>query len=356
MDNARITQCQTEAVRSGAFPGAELLVGRASDGDVLFHHAVGLAQKFPTEEPLSTSTIFDVASVTKAVLTTTLVMQAVAEHRLNLDSRVAAFLPLFVGPQKELVTVWHLLSHASGLPAWRPFFEAHRREPPAAARDAIRAAVAQEPLETRPGTRALYSDLSMILLGWIVETIGGERLDALGEKKIFAPLQLHNTFHAPTDAPLPRPASAFAATENCPWRKQVLRGRVHDDNCYVMGGVSGHAGLFSTTQDLFDFARALLRGQIVPRDIVDLFWTRSGVPGSDRALGWDTKSAQGSQAGSKISPGSVGHTGFTGTSLWIDRTRDVIVVLLTNRVHPRRDNELIKLWRPTIHDVVFSSL
>jgi CubicO group peptidase (beta-lactamase class C family) len=123
-----------------------------------------------------------------------------------------------------------------------------------------------------------------------------------------------------------------------------------------MGGVSGHAGLFSTTTDLFLFARALIVGRLAPSDVVDLFWTRAGVSGSDRALGWDTKSEHASQAGSKISPLSIGHTGFTGTSLWIDRARDVVVVLLTNRVHPRRDNELIKIWRPTIHDVVFSSL
>lgn len=355
MDSDRIGACLDEAIRSGAFPGAVLLVSRGDD--VVYHHATGHSQRIPTSDPMRLDTVFDLASVTKVVATTTLAMKAVADGILDLNRPVVAFLPSFAGPGKEAILVRHLLAHASGIPAWRPYFEPHKGARWQDARDAIRHTIAEEPLEAAPGTRCLYSDLSMILVAWILEALLGERLDHLADRLIFKPLGMADTFHSPRDQALPRSPAAFAATENCPWRKEVLRGRVHDDNCFVMGGVSGHAGLFGTAHDLFKFARALLSGRIVSHDLLRLFWTRDATtPGSTRALGWDTRSNENGTSGSFLSPGSIGHTGFTGTSLWIDPPRDLVIVLLTNRIHPRRDNELIKIWRPQIHDVVMTAL
>jgi CubicO group peptidase (beta-lactamase class C family) len=221
--------------------------------------------------------------------------------------------------------------------------------------------VAAEAPEAPPGSRGLYSDLNFILLDWIIERVTGRPGDVLFSEWLAAPLGLEGLFFvdlkSPAKAHHARQGRAFAATERCPWRGRTLAGEVHDDNTYAMGGVSGQAGLFGTVWDVATLADAWLgafldrQGLFEPR-LVQRFWRRSDLPGSTRALGFDTPSPRASQAGSRFGPRTVGHLGFTGTSLWIDPDSEVVTVLLTNRVHPTRANDAIKRFRPALHERV----
>jgi CubicO group peptidase (beta-lactamase class C family) len=218
------------------------------------------------------------------------------------------------------------------------------------------------PLVSEPGTKELYSDLGIILLGDVLERVAGAPLDRFVADRVLAPLGMKETRFQPPAELLPR----IAPTEHDEWRGRVVHGEVHDENAFAMGGIAPHAGLFSTAADLARFAQAMLgmlaKGshagrRIVERATVERFSRRAGiVPGSDRALGWDTKSAEGSTAGTLFSPSSFGHTGFTGTSLWIDPERELYLVLLTNRVHPTRENRRISEVRPALADAVVRAI
>jgi CubicO group peptidase (beta-lactamase class C family) len=221
--------------------------------------------------------------------------------------------------------------------------------------------VAADAPEVRPGSRALYSDLNFILLDWILERVNGRPSNALFSEWLAQPLSLASLFFvdlkSPVEAVRARQGHNFAATERCPWRGRTLIGEVHDDNTYAMGGVSGQAGLFGTIEDVGAAADAWLAsflrgGGVFEPSLVRQFWHRSDVPGSTRALGFDTPSPTASQAGGHFGPNTVGHLGFTGTSLWIDPDRELIVALLTNRIHPTRENDTIKQFRPVLHERV----
>jgi CubicO group peptidase (beta-lactamase class C family) len=225
----------------------------------------------------------------------------------------------------------------------------------------VRGVVAAETPEAPPGSRALYSDLGFILLDWILERVTGQPAGVLLAEWVLRPLSLGDLFFVdlkrPATAARAREGRAFAATECCPWRGRTLNGEVHDDNVYAMGGVSGQAGLFGTVQDVAAVADAWLGSFLgasgfFASHLVKEFWQKSSVPGSTRALGFDTPSRHASQAGGGFGLRTVGHLGFTGTSLWIDPDREVIVVLLTNRVHPTRRNEAIRKFRPVLHERV----
>jgi CubicO group peptidase (beta-lactamase class C family) len=250
--------------------------------------------------------------------------------------------------------VRHLLLHDAGLPAWRPLY----RETSEAA-GALTLALAT-PLDTSPGVRFTYSDLGAVALTAVVERLVREPIDGFLARVVFAPLGMQDTRFLPPRSWRER----IAPTERDPWRGRVLRGEVHDENAARLGGVSGHAGLFSTGPDLGRFAFWLLdawhgrarTGPAVPWTEVRLFTTRYGEPpGSSRALGWDTPS-DGSSAGHCLAPGSFGHTGFTGTSLWIDPSRELVVILLTNRVHPTRENNAIRRVRPAVADLAVAAV
>jgi CubicO group peptidase (beta-lactamase class C family) len=350
---ARFAEVRTyleQAVARGAFPGAVLVVGL--HGRLAYQAAVGVyGEEDP--RPVADTTVYDLASLTKVVGLTTVTMQLVAEGRLELDAPVEHYLPAFTGAGKEQVTVRHLLLHASGLPAWRPLYQE------TADRAAALALVDSTPLEAPPGTRYVYSDLGAIVLTQIVQGVTGERLDSLLAERVFGPLGMTRTRFLPPPAWQP----FIAPTERDPWRGRVLRGEVHDENAARLGGVSGHAGLFSNGPDLLRFTSWLLDAYHdrlppsahprIPAQVVRAFLHRADVPpGSTRALGWDTPSAEGSSAGHCLSPGSFGHTGFTGTSIWIDPVRDLVIILLTNRVHPTRENQLIREVRPAVADRV----
>ncbi len=366
-------------VAEGVAPGMSAVVIAA--GELVHAGFQGRAQIEPEPAALTAEHLFDVASLTKVMATTTLAAVLVREGALDLEAPVARVLPAFVRAGKEAVTVRHLLAHESGLPAWRPYFEQVRRDPvgshaflPPERRDPgrlaaafargrllVEEAVMSERLEVPPGTRALYSDVGFLALGWCLERIGGAGLDRLCAARVFEPLALASTLYLGGRPPPGRP---FVATERCEHRGEVNCGAVNDDNAWAMGGVAGHAGLFSSARDVALLGQAwleALRGNpsLVDPEVAGRFARRRGSAGGTRALGWDTPSAADSQLGSRLGRGrlgAIGHLGFTGTSLWVDLDEEVVVALLTNRCHPSRDNERIKAFRPTFHDTVARAL
>jgi CubicO group peptidase (beta-lactamase class C family) len=366
------------AVAEGATPG--LVVLAAARGQTLFHEAFGARQLVPRRLPALPETMYDIASLTKAVATSVLAMQEIGAGRLTLDTKVAALLPEFSGRTgdgaaagqdditsdlaRDDVTVRQLLGHSSGLPAHRPFWQRAAHSP--AERLAVARLAAREPLAYPPGTRAVYSDLGFILLGWLLERLTGARLDLLFQDRIARPLGLAaTTFVNLADSEARAQLlgdRTVAATQISAERHQLVLGEVDDMNAYAMGGIAGHAGLFSTAGDLAAIATALVAafrgdGDLVARDVIGQFWTPSGVPGSTWRLGWDGPAESGSQAGEKLSRASVGHLAFTGCSLWIDPAREVIVILLSNRVHPAVPTDgRFRRFRPALHDAALTAL
>lgn len=330
---------------TGAFPAATLEVGRADR--VIWQHAYGTLTRAP-DAPLTTNdTIFDLASLTKVLATATLMLRAVDSRQLNLDATVDQHFPEWRGKDREAVTLRDLLSHSSGLTAYLPFYRDQT------GRADFERAICTLPLEYPPRSRSIYSDLGFILLGFLLDDVGG-RTGAFAT-------QFSDLAAALTDQPLafnpPREWRVRTApTEVDSWRGRLLVGEVHDENAWALGGVAGHAGLFGTAAAVGGFARAVLRtitgdGILASPAIMRGFITRVDVPGSSRALGWDTMLPT-SSCGTRLSPTSIGHTGFTGTSLWIDWERDLYIVLLTNRVNPTRENTALRQLRPLIHDAI----
>ena len=338
------------------FPGAVLLVAR--DEEILLHEAWGMAD-FSSGRAVTLETVFDLASLTKPLATTLAVMRLVHQGLLELETPLSTVLPVMAGTDKAGVTVRQLLSHASGWPAWQPYFERLRTLPQEERRPWLARYLAEEPLVAAPGKVFLYSDLDFLALGLMVEACSGMRLDRFVQQEIYRPLGMEDLFFNPLDEP--PVARSYAATEQCPWRGCLLCGAVHDDNAYTLNGVAGHAGLFGTAAGVWTLLRALRRIYLgegdsgwLSRSLVETMWTR--VERSDWALGFDTPSAQGSSTGGRFSPNSVGHLGFTGTSFWLDLDRGITVVLLTNRVHPSRSNVRIREFRPRIHAAVMEWL
>lgn len=374
MDFSIVDREMTEAVEQGVFPGAVVLVNRA--GTVVYRRAFGWRSLDPERASLSEETVFDLASLTKPLATTLAIMLLVREKKLRLDDRVARFFPNFSVHGKSAITFRHLLAHSSGLPAWRPYYrdildqEAKGRKVgfvgTDSAKEFVYTQLQREKLEAAPGQQAVYSDLGFMLLGATVETVSSLKLDQYCWNKIFRPLRLQSTAFINLEnlrrgrfQPL---LEKFAPTERCAWRKRVLCAEVHDDNAYAMGGVAGHAGLFSTADDLDRLIRSLIacyhgESSFLPSVLMREFWTRdNNVPGSSWALGWDTPSLADSSAGGRFSPTSVGHLGFTGTSLWVDLERHVHVIVLSNRVHPSRENEKIRDFRPVLHNAIMQAV
>lgn len=338
-------------VADGVAPGAVLGVSAAGRR---FFHGTGLLGQDDPRRPDET-TIYDLASLTKVVGLTTAVMLAVDEGRLKLDQVVPAVLK---DGTTQAITIRHLLTHSSGLPAWRPLYRETRTRA-----EAIQLAEAT-PLDTVPGSRYTYSDLGAIWLTDLVERAYGTRLDSLLEQRVFEPLGLRDTRYLPPAGLVSR----IAPTENDPWRGRVLRGEVHDENAARLDGVSGHAGLFSSAKDLLTFGEWLLASRQIatngahpaspnlpPSILTKFLRVQQMPPGSSRALGWDTPSPGGS-AGTLLSAQSFGHTGFTGTSIWIDPERQLVLVLLSNRVHPTRDNPRWGPIRAAVADRVVRAL
>ncbi len=374
MDFAGVGREIEEGAAAGAFPGAVILVSRG--GRVLYHAAFGCRSLEPAaRSPMQPDTIFDLSSLTKPLATATAFMLLVKERKVQLDDRVTRFFHNFGVHGKTHVTFRHLLAHCSGLPGWRPFSrEIDRIEHQGrlnflasrGAKEWVYEQIHRERPEYEIGARSVYSDLGFMLLGELIELLSRMPLDRFCHERIFRPLGLRASAFVDLTAVRTRRLTPvtdlIAPTERCPWRQRILCGEVHDDNAYAMGGVAGHAGLFANAAEVDALAARLLacwRGEdeFVPREIVREFWTRDAtVRDATWALGWDTPSPTGSMAGTRMSRTAVGHLGFTGTSLWIDLEREVSIVLLTNRVHPQRDNERIREVRPRVHDAVMEAL
>ncbi len=324
---ANIDRVIRRGMDAGGFPGASVVIGRR--GAAVVQKGYGhLGWTGSSPDVNAANTIYDLASLTKVVGTTTALMVLYDDGKLDLDAPVQRYLPEFTGDMKELVTVRQLLMHRSGLPAGRELWR--MASSPAEAKRIV----LTTPLGCRPGVCYEYSDLGADVLGWVVESISGQSLDSFLHARVFQPLGMNDTGFNPPDSVRYR----VAPTEVTPPRGYPLRGEVHDENAYALGGVAGHAGLFSTAADLAVFAQMMLNGgsyddvRIVSDSTIALFTKRAA---GTRALGWDTADGQGG-SGEFLTETAFGHTGYTGTSMWIDPDHEMFVVLLTNRVHAAR--------------------
>jgi len=346
-----------------AFPGAVACVW--AQGEPLFHQPVGHRALIPRAIPNTTGTVYDLASLTKAMAVGTLLMKAVADGLLTLDEPVSARLSCTVS-HWDAITIRHLASHCSGLPAWADLskwlVDGHPTVAPGSseARSLIQCRVLDTPLESVPGTRTQYSDLGFLLLGWILEETMGAPLDALFQW-VRREFDLKNTSYRRLGLP---PTPEIAPTEDCPMRQRVLTGEVHDPNAWMLGGVAGHAGLFGTAADVALWGKVLLdiwqgRDGRLPPEIVRQFWSPDASPSSETTtwrLCFDGVSSQGSSTGQYFGSKAVGHLGFTGTSIWLEPEIDLVVVLLSNRVHPTVVEEPpIKAFRPRFHDAMYKA-
>jgi beta-glucosidase-like glycosyl hydrolase/CubicO group peptidase (beta-lactamase class C family) len=334
------------AVADRAFPGAVCLVARG--GELVAEVAVGKVGYAPEDAPVALDTLWDLASLTKVCATTPAVLRLVAAGKLSLDESVQNWLPQFTGTGKEIVTVRHLLAHNAGLPAFRDYYRTLK------GKAAIVRAATAEDLTSEPGAGVTYSDVGFVLLMQIVELCSGELFEAFVQHDVFDAFGMTGARFVPTDGP---PAAA-APTEDDPARGGIVRGFVHDENAFAMGGISGHAGMFATAHDVLRFGVAMLAGgrSALPRELVAMAIRPAGF-GDDttRGLGFQLF-LNGGQGGTVVPSGTFGHTGFTGTSLWCDPQHDLCVVLLSNRVHPTRVNNRILGVRKAVHDLVLGSL
>lgn len=369
-----VAEQMQQGVDEGVFPGGVLLVWH--QGQIIHHAAYGHACLIPHPEPASCDTVYDLASLTKPLAAVSAAVLMTADGRIDLDSRLERYVPGL--EQKELcqATVRHLLNHAVGLPAWRPFYERIatdgrrlREKPVEERRRALYEAIHHEPLIEPVGARSLYSDLGFILLGEMLERVSRKDWASLCHEEIFPRFGFEGLFYMSETGPTGGVSVShcvFAATEQDEWRGRLLRGEVHDEHAAVMGGVSSHAGLFGTARAVLEPCQAWLaavRGDTspLPRQWAQQFIRRPHIaPESSWALGWDTPSmgpaGEPSSSGRFFSASSFGHLGFTGSSVWIDPERNLIVVLLTNRVHPSRQNNRIRQFRPALHDTVIKTL
>jgi CubicO group peptidase (beta-lactamase class C family) len=349
LDN--ISRVINRGIAAGGFPGAAVIVGRR--GAVVYERGFGALTWGTGATRVSTdSSIYDVASLTKVVATTTAAMILFDEGKIDLDERVSRYVPDFAGGNREMATVRMLLAHRAGLPAGRELWRKAKNNPALA-----REMVVTTKLAYTPGNGMIYSDLGADILGWVVESASGQTLDKFVSERVFRPLGMSQTGFLPADSI----KSRIAPTEVSPPRGYPLRGEVHDENAHALGNVAGHAGLFSSAGDLAIFAQMMLnKGQyngvrVVADSTVKLFTEEVG---RSRALGWEVGNGQ-HGAGDYFDEHAFGHTGYTGTSLWIDPDRDMFVVLLTNRVHAaraRRPSYVIADVRQDVADIAALSV
>jgi CubicO group peptidase (beta-lactamase class C family) len=346
----RVDEIIMSAIKDSAFPGAVVLISK--DGNIIYEKAFGHLTYDDTSATATLNTIYDIASLTKVIATTTAVMICYDKKLFSLDDPVAKYIPEFAQNGKEKVTIKNLLLHNSGLPAFKRFYKNY-----SSAGEVIND-IYKTPLSYEPGSKTVYSDLGFITLARIVEQVTGKGFDVFCKEEFFILLQMNSTFFNPPDSLQYK----IAPTEyDNYWRNKLVWGKVHDETSALLNGVAGHAGLFSTAEDISNLLQLLLTGgtfkehQIIKPMTVKLFTTRYSDK-STRALGWDTKSEEKSSAGNLFDITSFGHLGFTGTSVWVDPTRELFVVLLTNRVYPTRKNKKLFKVRPLLQDAVINAL
>jgi len=361
----KIERAIEKAIEAGELPGAVVMARMGEE--LAYARAVGAAALVPERIEARENTIYDLASLTKVMATTASVMLLVADGRIELDAPVASYLPTFHERGKEKISVRNLLTHSSGLRPWRAYHadlaERDRRRgehvvgTQEGKREITNRVLRSAPVH-EPGEASVYGDLDFIALGALVESVSGEELDAFTTRRIYQPLGMVDTHF--NRLPFTGERARYAATEQCSFRERVLWAEVHDPNAWAMGGVAGHAGLFSTAGEVLRFGQEMLaadRGQsaLFPAEVAREFFRRQEIaPGSDWALGWDTPTEGQSTSGQHFSKRSIGHTGFTGTSLWIDLERGMVVVFLSNRIHLVAKRSRFEL-RPLVHDLVWEA-
>jgi CubicO group peptidase (beta-lactamase class C family) len=339
-----------KAIEDKSFPGAVVLVWM--DGKTIYEKAFGNFTYDPSSPKVKTNTLFDLASLTKVVATTTAAMICYDRKLFSLNDKVTMYIPEFGVNGKDIITIKNLLIHNSGLPAWKKFYGRDLKYD-----DVINEIYSSE-LEYKTGEKTVYSDLGIITLGKIIEKVSGKSLDVFCKDEIFIPLKMESTYYNPDDSL--KKLCAPTETDNY-WRMKTLQGEVHDETSAMLNGVAGHAGLFSTADNLAKLMSVLLnKGKVnqkifIQQSTIELFTKRVSEE-STRAIGWDTKSDSGSSAGNYFSKNSFGHTGYTGTSIWADPDRNLFVVFLTNRVYPTRENTKIQKVRPQLHNAVIKSI
>lgn len=330
-----------------AFSGASYAWGTSSS--VVESGTIGtLSWEGDQVEP---NTLWDLASVTKPIVAVSM-MKLLEEGELRLDDTIAHFLPDYAGTDKAAITLRQLLTHSGGIPGQQPLYKS------AMTAETLMEAVKRLPLRFQPGTSVEYTSQGFMIVSAIIESVTGMSLERTMQETVFGPLGMNQTmFNPPKNL-----HRSIAATEQCPWRGRLVQGEVHDENCVVLGGAAGHAGLFSTTGDLVRLCLTMLRqgdigGSHYLQPTTVMLMTQNHTPGLNlaRALGWQAKDKGNSPAGDLFSNDSYGHTGFTGTSVWMDPKADVFAVLLTNRVHPDRTNDSISRIRPIFHNLVITA-
>jgi CubicO group peptidase (beta-lactamase class C family) len=354
---ASVRRVLDRALADSSFPGAIAIVGSRSG--VMATYAVGHLDWAPSPAP-DEHTLWDLASLSKVVGLTSAMMQLVEQRRVDLDAPLQRYLPNWTGPNKERVTVRHLLTHTSGLPAFKAYDEITHDA------DSLAKLMFATPLDTVPGVRMVYSDIGAYMLGRLVERISGQTLDSYVHDHVFAPLRMTETMYKPPASLLSR----IAPTEVDPRRGGLVRGKVHDERAYYLGGVSAHAGIFSSAHDLARFARMYLNGGALDgvrtfgQPVIAQFTAYADSTFSNRGIGWQKPDLPGmpfaspsaAWAGQFMSTTAFGHTGFTGTSIAIDPVNDVFIVLLTNRVNPTRNNNKITGVRRQLADAVMMAI
>lgn len=357
----------SKGISNNYFPGAQLLIGNKSD--ILYQRSYGNFTYDEFSPVVTESSMFDLASLTKVVATTSAIMKLYEEYKIDLNDQVAEYIPEFANNGKDNITILNLLLHNSGLKAFIPFYKYYTNK------EEVLNAVYNAELEYQINSRFVYSDLNAILLGKIVERVSGMKLDDYCKSNIFVPLEMNSTTFIPDENIKER---ILPTEHDNYWRNRQLKGEVHDEAAAILGGVAGNAGLFSNSMDLYKFTRMMLNkgryfnsstgGDLKEKEffksgIVDLF-TKKFIDLSyinTRALGWDTKPEPASSryrihCGELMSENCFGHTGYTGTSIWCDKDRNIIIIFLTNRVYPYRDNDGIREVRPEVHNAAIEIL
>ncbi|WP_413909828.1 serine hydrolase domain-containing protein [Desulfobacula sp.] len=359
MGKDRISRKIENAISQGIFPGAVLLC--AKNQKILIHESYGMADIFEKRK-MRKDSVFDLASLTKPLATTLALSKLIERDQVFLDQKIGSILAEFKTTLKADITIDMLLRHTSGFPAHREYFKKiiKTNENP---RQYLRYLLVHEVLENKIDEKQVYSDLGFMVLSWIIEEISCQRLDRFVSKQIYSPLEIDDLFFLETGLKSKKfiqYRQKIVATQQCPWRKKVIVGEVDDDNAWAAGGIEGHAGLFGNAGSIhklcFEILKALQNKptRVLRPDIIQNFVSRKNK--HDMVAGFDTPSKEGSSSGKYFSTSSIGHLGFTGTSFWIDPETGLIIIFLTNRVHPLRSNEGIKKFRPQMHDLIFSEL
>jgi CubicO group peptidase (beta-lactamase class C family) len=356
-----VTELLRKGAAEGIYPGAVLLVAR--EGEVVFFKETGYVGLSPEQVPMRKDTIFDLASLTKPLATTLAIMRLVDQEKIGLDRPLSEIITSSPLRDKGALTPRMILSHCAGLADWKPFYLDLVNVRPENRKEYLRESIVREALVYSPAKACVYSDLGFMILEWVIEEVSGMALKSFVELNFYNPLSLKRTFLNTGVIPSQFKKEDIAPTGHCGWRKRIIQGEVHDENAHAVGGYSGHSGLFGDAEEVLVLVNMLREHFYGERDdylkpgMVKEFFTRQEIVGGCTwALGWDTPSARDSSSGKYFSRNSVGHLGFTGTSVWMELEKDIIIILLTNRVQTTRTNEGIKRFRPMLHDLIMEEV